>query len=210
MSEHIGEEFWDERYRGQAKLWSGSPNPYLVSEAAGLSPGSALDAGCGEGADAIWLAGQGWQVTAVDFSGVALGRAAEHARQRGDDIAARIAWVKEDLTTWIPPAGRYDLVTAQYLHLPSAIRAPVLERLAAAVAAGGTLLVVGHHPSDLQTTVRRPQDPDRYFTGDDVASVLDPEDWRIVTDAVPERIGTDPEGRAVTIRDTVLRAQRRG
>jgi SAM-dependent methyltransferase len=209
MSEYLGAESWDERYSGQAALWSGKPNSALISEAAELTPGTALDAGCGEGADAIWLAERGWQVTAVDFSGVALGRAADHASERGDDIAARIVFVKEDLTTWVPAADRYDLVTAQYLHLPPAIRRPVFGRLAAAVAPGGMLLLVGHHPSDMHTTIHRPQDPDRYFTGDDVASALEHSRWHIVTNATPERTATDHEGRVVTIRDTVLRAQRR-
>jgi SAM-dependent methyltransferase len=209
MSEYLSAEFWDERYGGQTALWSGKPNPYLISEAAELTPGAALDAGCGEGADAIWLAERGWQVTAVDFSGVALGRAADHASQRGDDIAARIVFAKEDLTTWVPAADQYDLVTAQYLHLPSAIRTPVFGRLAAAVASGGMLLIVGHHPSDLHSSIHRPQDPDRYFSGDDVATALEPGRWLIVTNAAPERTATDHEGRVVTIRDTVLRAQRR-
>src|SRR5215472_6728162 len=208
MSEYLGAEFWDERYRGQPALWSGNPNPYLVGETTELPPGAALDAGCGEGADAIWLAERGWHVTAVDFSGVALDRAAAHASQRGEGIAARIVFAKEDLTAWVPAAERYDLVSAQYLHLPSAIRTPLFGRLAAAVAPGGTLLLVGHHPSDLHTTIRRPQDPDRFFSGEDAASALEARHWHIVTNAVPERTATDPEGRAVTIRDTVLRARR--
>jgi SAM-dependent methyltransferase len=208
MSGDLGEAFWDERYSGQAAVWSGNPNRYLVDEVAGLAPGWALDAGSGEGADAIWLAERGWRVTAVDFSGVALQRAAGHARQRGGDVAARIEWVRHDLTTWDPGPDRYDLVTAQYLHLSSATRRPLFGRLAAAVAPGGTLLIVGHHPSDLQTTVPRPQDPDRYFTGDEIASALEPGQWDIITDAAPQRSGTDPEGRTVTVHDTVFRARR--
>jgi len=209
VSEDLSEEFWDERYRSSAALWSGNPNRYLVSEIADLSPGRALDAGSGEGADAIWLAEHGWRVTAVDFSSIALQRAADHARQRGSAIAARIEWAKEDLTTWVPSPQHYDLVTAQYLHLPSVVLLPLLCRLAAAVAAGGTLLIVGHHASDLQTTMPRPPDPDRYFTGDHVASALEPGQWEIVTNTTPERAGTDPEGRIVNLHDTVFRARRR-
>jgi SAM-dependent methyltransferase len=205
---NLGEEFWDERYRSQTALWSGEPNVHLVSEAADLTPGTALDAGSGEGADAIWLAERGWLVTAVDFSGVALQRAADHARQRGDDVATRIGWVQEDLTRWVPGPDRYDLVTAQYLHLSSATRPALLRRLAAAVAPGGTLLVVGHHPSDLQTTIPRPQDPDRYFTGGEIAAALEPGQWDIITDAAPGRAATDPGGRSVVIHDTVVRAER--
>jgi 2-polyprenyl-3-methyl-5-hydroxy-6-metoxy-1,4-benzoquinol methylase len=205
---NLGEEFWDERYRSHAALWSGEPNVHLVGEAAGLTPGTALDVGSGEGADAIWLAERGWQVTAVDFSAVALQRAADHARQRGSEVARRIEWVRQDLTTWDPGPERYDLVTAQYLHLPPASRRPLVRRLAATVAPGGTLLVAGHHPSDLQTTIPRPQDPDRYFTGGEVAAELDPGQWEIITDAAPGRTATDPEGRTVIIHDTVVRARR--
>ena len=208
MSEDLGEAFWDERYRGHAALWSSNPSQYLVSEAADLAPGRALDAGSGEGADAIWLAERGWRVIAVDFSGVALERAAAHARQRGSDVAARIEWVRQDLTARDPGPDRYDLVTAQYLHLSSAARPPLFGRLAAAVAPGGTMLIVGHHPSDLQTTIPRPQDPDRYFTSDEIAAALEPGQWDIVTDATPERTSTDPDGRAVVVHDIVFRAHR--
>jgi SAM-dependent methyltransferase len=208
--DNLGEEFWDERYRGHTALWSGEPNVYLVSEAADLTPGTALDAGSGEGADAIWLAERGWLVTAVDFSGVALQRAADHARQRASDVATRIEWVQEDLTRWDPGPNRYDLVTAQYLHLPAATRRPLFRRLAAAVAPGGTLLVVGHHLSDLQTTIPRPEDPDRYFTGGEIAAPLEPGQWDIITDATPGRTTIDPEGRTVIIHDAVFRARRHG
>lgn len=206
--DQLGEEFWDERYRSQPALWSGKPNRYLVSEVSGMEPGSALDAGSGEGADAIWLAEQGWQVTAVDISGVALQRAAEEARSRGAAVAGRIEWVREDLTAWQPAERRYDLVTAHYLHMPSAVRRPFFSRLASAVAPGGSLLIVGHDVSDLQTTIRRPPDPDRYFSNAEVAAALGPGQWQIVTDAHPPREATDPEGQSVTIHETVFRAQR--
>jgi len=209
MSGDLGEAFWDEQYSGQPALWSGNPNQYLVSETAGLAPGRALDAGSGEGADAIWLAERGWRVTAVDFSGVALQRAADHARQRGSEVAARIEWVRQDLIAWEPGPDRYALVTAQYLHLPPAVRRALFGHLAAAVAPGGTLLVVGHHSSDLQTTIPRPQDPDRYFTGGEIAAALEPGEWDIVTNATSERTSSDPEGRTVTVRDVVFRARRR-
>ena len=207
--EPFGAEFWDERYRSHDHVWSGNPNWQLVAEAEGLPPGTALDAGSGEGADAIWLAGRGWRVTAVDWSGVALDRGAAHAAGLGTDIADRIDWRREDLTVWDPGAARYDLVSVQYLHLPAEPRQALYGRLAAAVAPGGTLLIVGHHPSDLQTTMPRPPMPERYFTGDDIAGLLDPAGWEIVTNAAPGRSATDPEGRTVTIHDTVLRARRR-
>jgi SAM-dependent methyltransferase len=209
MSEHFGEAFWDDRYRSHGALWSGDPNPQLVAEAGDLPPGTALDVGTGEGADAIWLASRGWRVTAVDLSTVALERARAHAARLGAGIAGRIDWLHEDLTTWDPGPGRYDLVSAQYMHLPAAPRQAMFRRLATAVAPGGTLLIVGHHPSDLQTTMPRPPMPELFYTGDDIAAALDPGEWAVITNASPERTATDPDGRTVTIHDAVLRATRR-
>ncbi len=209
MSDLFGEAFWDDRYLSHTALWSGDPNPHLVAEAARLTPGTALDVGTGEGADAIWLAGRGWLVTAVDLSTVALERAAAHAAQLGADIAGRIGWLHEDLASWDPSPARYDLVSAQYLHLPAAPRRALFGRLAEAVAPGGTLLIVGHHPADLQTTMPRPPMPELFYTGDDIAAALDPGEWAIITNASPGRTATDPDGNTVTIHDTVLQARRR-
>jgi SAM-dependent methyltransferase len=208
--DQFGEAFWDERYRSHSSLWSGNPNGHLISEASQLSPGAALDVGCGEGADAIWLAQRGWQVTAVDLSTVAIQRGAAHAQQAGGEIAGRIDWRHADLTVWDPGVARYDLVSAQYMHLPAGPREALFRRLAASVAPGGTLLIVGHHPSDLQTTMPRPAMPERFYTGDDIAAFLDPGEWDVITNTAAQRSATDPEGRTVTIHDTVLRARRRG
>jgi SAM-dependent methyltransferase len=204
------ETFWNERYRSAAALWSGDPNRYLVSEASELRPGTALDVGCGEGADALWLAGRGWRVTGTDLSTVALERAARHAAQAGPQIAARIDWVQTDLIGWDPGAARYDLVSSQYVHLPPDARDVLFRSLAGAVTPGGTLLVVGHHPSDLQTTMRRPPMPELFFTGEDITALLDPRDWKVIRDDAPPRSAPDPDGRPVTIRDTVFRARRGG
>jgi len=209
MSDLFSEAAWDERYQSRDALWSGKPNSYLVTETDGLTPGSALDVGAGEGADAIWLADRGWRVTAVDISSVALARGAAHAAERGADVADRIEWRHEDLKSWHPGSARFDLVSAQYLHLPAADRAVAFGTLAAAVAPGGTLLIVGHHPSDLQTTVPRPPLPELFYTGDDIASLLVDSDWDVATNAAPGREATDPDGNAVTIHDTVFRAARR-
>ncbi len=207
--ESEAQQFWDERYRSHHhQLWSGEPNRYLVSELSGLAPGTALDAGCGEGADAIWLATRGWRVTGVDVSSVALERAAAAAAEK--QVAERVDWQHADLADFDPDGGRYDLVTSHYLHLPAADRVPLFDRLAAAVRPGGSLLIVGHHPSDLQTTVGRPREPELFFTGDDIAARLDPVDWEIVTNAAPGREATDADGNCVTIHDSVLQARRRG
>jgi thioredoxin reductase/SAM-dependent methyltransferase len=203
------QEFWDERYASRDSLWSGNPNTHLVSEARDLPPGTALDVGSGEGADAIWLAQRGWQVTGVDVSAVALERAAGHAAQAGGGIADRIQWQHADLINWDGPAARYDLVSAQYMHLPPGARDALFRQLAAAVAPGGTLLIAAHHPSDLQTTMPRPPMPDLFYTADDIAAYLSPDSWEIVTNAAPGRPASDPEGRPVTLHDTVLRARRR-
>jgi SAM-dependent methyltransferase len=207
MSDPFSEAAWDDRYRSRNALWSGKPNPYLVSECDGLTPGLALDVGAGEGADAIWLATRGWRVVASDISAVALERAAAHAAECGEDMAGRIEWRHEDIASVQPAAATFDLVTAQYLHLQTVARAVAFGALAAAVAPGGTLLIVGHHPSDLQTSVPRPPLPELFYTGDDIEALIGG-GWDIVTNAAPGRVATDPDGNAVTIHDTVFRAAR--
>lgn len=207
MSDQFDQAFWDERYRSQAALWSGNPNRHLVAEVEDLTPAAALEVAAGEGADAIWLAGRGWEVTAVEISTVALERAAGHAAQAGSAIAERIQWVHQDVLHWNPPRQRYDLVSAQYLHLPTELRRVLFDALASAVAPGGTLLIVGHHPSDL-VAVPRPQPPELFFTGDDIAAELDATSWDVVTNMVAERSGTH-DGHAVLLHDAVLRARRK-
>nr|WP_245651434.1 class I SAM-dependent methyltransferase [Streptosporangium amethystogenes] len=205
----FSEQAWEERYRSRAAVWSGRPNPQLVTETTDLPPGTALDVGCGEGADALWLAARGWRVTAADFSTVALRRGAERADALGAEVAGRIDWVHTDLTSWAPDEGHFDLVTAHFMHLPGEQREALYTRLAAAVAPGGTLLIVGHHFSDLETTMPRPNVPGMFFTAEEVAHSLDPDLWDIlVTDTRP-RLADDPEGRQVTIHDAILRARRR-
>jgi SAM-dependent methyltransferase len=204
----FGESFWDERYASKPAIWSGDPNPQLVAEVVSLRTGTALDAGCGEGADAIWLAEQGWRVTAVDISKVALERGAAQSHKIGDDVAERITWQQVDLRTWRPQPASYDLVSAQFMQLPPSERGPFYSRLAEGVASGGTLLVVGHSPTDMQTTVRRPQWPELYFTADEIASILDPTLWRIAVKEARERESRDPECNAVTVHDEVVTARR--
>ncbi len=206
----MDEIWWNERYRSSPALWSGNANSHLVTEVADLAPGAALDIGCGEGADAIWLAERGWRVTAVDISTVALERGAARAAEVGAEVASRITWRQADIMAWVPALDSYDLVSAQFMQLPPEQRELLHRRLAAAVAPGGTLLIVGHHVSDLQTTVPRPKRPDRFFTSSDVAASLDPDGWRIVVDEERPRIALAPEGCTTTIHDAVLRAERTG
>ncbi|MDQ3630740.1 MAG: methyltransferase domain-containing protein [Actinomycetota bacterium] len=136
------EEFWEDFYRDGRGAWSGKPNALLVDAVADLAPGTALDLGCGEGGDAIWLASRGWQVTAADIASAALALAAERATAAG--VAEVIEWQRHDLAVSSPP-GSFDLVTACFLHSPVPLpRDQILRSAAAAVAPGGTLLVVGH------------------------------------------------------------------
>jgi SAM-dependent methyltransferase len=204
----FSEAFWDQRYRSSTAVWSGHPNPQLTAEAARLQPGEALDAGCGEGADAIWLAERGWRVTAVDISSIALERGAAHARQVSSDAAGRITWQQMDLLTWGPAPQTYDLVSAQFMQLPAGQRAALFDRLAAGVSAGGTLLIVGHSPTDLHTTAARPPLPELFFTADEVAAALDPSQWKVIVSESRPRQGRDPDGRPVTVHDEVFAARR--
>jgi SAM-dependent methyltransferase len=202
-------EFWDDRYRSADRLWSGRPNPQLVAQVPDPAPGDALDAGCGEGADAIWLAGRGRAVTGVDVSAVALERAAAHATARGREIAGRITWRQADLLSWGPEPGRFDLVSAQFMHLPTAAFDAMFRRLAAGVRPGGTLLVVTHHPDDLYRNLGRTGEADLFPSADGMAAALDPGRWEVVLAGVVERPATDVDGRPAMAADTVLRAARR-
>ena len=206
------QEFWDDRYSSAGRLWSGQPNAQLVAQASGLDSGGAeaLDAGCGEGADAIWMASQGWAVTAVDVSAVALERGAAAAAAAGADVAGRIRWQREDLLSWGPEPGRYGLVSAQYMHLPLELFDALFARLAAGVRPDGTLLVVGHHPDDLHANVGRTGSPDRFRLAEQLAADLDPAAWDVAVAAAVDREAKDLDGQPVTVRDTVLRATRRG
>ncbi|MCV2491922.1 class I SAM-dependent methyltransferase [Geodermatophilus sp. YIM 151500] len=211
-------EGYDELYRSAPEVWSGRPNRPLVVEAGDLVPGTALDAGCGEGADAVWLAERGWRVTAVDYSTVALDRAAAQARRR--DLDERIEWVRADLHAWTPPQRRFDLVTAHYLHSHGADRPALFRRLAAAVAPGGTLLVVGHLLTEAAVDEHAPahgragehahrHDPELHHTADDVAAVLDLAEWRDVVTGTRERDPGAVERTGNPAPDTVLVARRR-
>lgn len=204
------QEFWDDRYSGERHVWSGRPNLHLVRETSDLPPGRAIDVGCGEGADAIWLAERGWEVIGADVSPVGLRRAAANADAAGAEIARRITWRQVDLFAgeWTP-LGSHDLVSSQYLHLPPGVRGQSMQRLADAVAPGGHLLVAAHHPSDLEIPGLRPNLPELFCTAEELAAFLDPSVWETVTAGAPERAVNGPEGTPVTIRDTVLHARRR-
>ncbi|MFW5418235.1 methyltransferase domain-containing protein [Nocardiopsis sp. CNT-189] len=202
-------EYWDELYLSRDSVWSGRPNRVLVEETAGLEPGRALDVGAGEGADAVWLARQGWKVTAADVSRVALDRAAGHAAAAGGGIAGAIDWWRVDLLETAPDPAGYDLVSAFFFHLEPGPRAEVLERLAAAVAPGGTLLFVGHDPAQVEQVEGDRPPLEMFFTAEEIAAGLDPAAWEVVTaEKRPRPPAAGGAGHAHTA-DVVLRARRR-
>ncbi|MBE3011697.1 class I SAM-dependent methyltransferase [Microbispora sp. NEAU-D428] len=191
---------WDEMYRDRDQVFSGAPNGVLVTEVAGLPPGRALDVGCGEGADALWLARRGWQVTAVDVSRTALRRAAAAAA----DVAGGVAWECADLIAVPPPARAFDLVSAQYFPLPRRPDHAALRGLLDAVAPGGTLLFATH---DLSGLSPRPGfDPGDYYQPGDIAGLLD-HDWTVLINETRPRTTPTPAGTHHT-HDSVLRARR--
>jgi len=205
----MSEAEWDERYRSREALWSDEPNPTLVTEVSSLDPGSAVELGCGEGADAIWLAKRGWHVTGLDISRVALARAASAEQRYRNEIATPVVWQQADLLAWTPGEARFDLVTAHFMQFHENERARFFATLAACVAPGGTLLIVGHDPSDLKTNVRRPPDPAVFYTASDIAAALDAHEWDIVVCEARPRSAIDRNERPATVNDAIVKARRR-
>lgn len=201
-------EFWDARYAESDAIWSRNPNPRLVEHVSDLAPGTALDVGSGEGTDAIWLASRGWTVTGLDLSQVALDRAAARAAELGPDVADRLTWVRADLMAGAPLPADFDLVSAQFMHVPRGVFDELYSRLADAVRPGGSLLVVGHHPDDLASGARHHDHPDLLFPPEQVTALLDPAEWEIRVADAPVR-SMEREGEQVAVRDTVVHAVRR-
>lgn len=211
MHTEMDQEFWDRRYTEHRRIWSGNPNPHLVTSASPLPAGRALDVGCGEGADALWLARRGWRVTGIDLSEVALARAREQAGLEDPEVVARLDWVHADLTAELPAPRSFDLVSAQFMQLPDPARSALFAGMAEAVAPGGTLLIVGHHPSDLNTHVRRPPLPELFYTPEELSHLVDGA-WDVLAcEARPRPVpdpATDAAGHSVLVHDTVFQATR--
>ena len=193
-------EFWERRYAGQDQMWSGRPNHWLEVLAGPLAPGRALDLGCGEGGDAVWLAARGWDVTAVDVSETAVRRTNERAASAG--VAGRVHAEQRDLERAVPD-GEWDLVSAQFLQTPLPFdRTGVLRQAASALRPGGRLLVVdhgsappwsGHHHAHLPTV------------DETLAEIaLDPRSWDVETAASWSREATGPSGEVAAVLDNVL------
>jgi SAM-dependent methyltransferase len=161
---------WDTRYAQKGLVWGTEPNRWVAEECADLPAGRALDLACGEGRNTIWLASRGWRATGVDFSGVALQRAAELAAQV--DLPGEAAWVQADLLEYVPTPGSFDLVVIAYLQVPAEQRRGVVRAAADALAPGGALLVVAHDSANLSDGVGGPQDPRVLYTAADLVTDL--------------------------------------
>ena len=203
FDQEFWEQLWSKTLRESAdKVARRPPNAQLMAEAAELTPGRALDAGCGHGAETLWLAAQGWRVTAVDFSAAALARGRSMAEAAGSDIAERIEWVEGDLATWTAEAGRYDLVVCLYVHVAGSVE-EMVRRMASGVAPGGTLLLVGHRPIDPSTGAPTAAASQVQVSVEAAVAALDAGVWELVV--AEER----PRAVAGTGVDAVIRARRK-
>jgi SAM-dependent methyltransferase len=195
---------WDDRYRERDRgMWSGRPNGRLVAEVTALPPGRVLDVGCGEGADAIWLAQHGWTVTAIDISEVAICR----AREAFDPAGAGVEWICGDVLQTPFPARSFELVSMQYPALPKATGEGAVRRLLDTVRPGGLLLAVYHDLDDAhrEHMKSRGVDPADYIGADDLVPLLG-DDFTVELHAVEARI--DPPPGTPHVNDVVMRARR--
>jgi len=206
-NEPFDQKSWERRWaqalrESPDKVASRPPNALLLEEIRDMQPGFALDAGCGHGSEAIWLAASGWQVTAVDFSATALDFAKLRADAAGAEVAEHIEWVGGDLGAWTPLPGRYDLVSCLYVHVAGSV-VEMVRRLGMGVAPGGTLLLVGHRPSDPATGAPSPAAGQVQVSVDEAIEALDPHEWDIaVAEERPRAVvgsGVDAVVRAVRV-----------
>jgi SAM-dependent methyltransferase len=222
MTHAFDQDYWDHHWDGgrtgaPVAMAVTPPNPHLMREVANLEPGTALDAGCGAGAEAIWLASRGWQVTGADIANEALALAAERADANG--VGDQVQWVHTDLTKW-EPSATYDLVTTHYAH-PAMPQLDFYDRIASWVSPGGTLLIVGHlhhghnaghghaqlHGNAHANGGEPPASASATTT--DITALLDPAAWEVVTAEESQRTATAHAGRPVYLHDAVVRATRR-
>ncbi len=193
--------YWNERYGTQELIWRADPNRFLVEEVERIGPGRALDLACGEGRNSVWLASQGWRVVGVDYSSVGLAK----ARQLAADRSVDVTWIEDDVVTWMPPQGAFDLVLVLYLHLPAEQRRQVMAHASSALAPGGVLLVIGHDTTNLNEGWGGPQEAAVLFTPEEV--VADLQDLRIErAERVKRTVATDAGD--VDAIDALIRAVR--
>jgi 2-polyprenyl-3-methyl-5-hydroxy-6-metoxy-1,4-benzoquinol methylase len=196
------EQLWSKTLREHADKVAQRPaNAHLVGEVVHLQPGHAIDAGCGHGADTLWLATHGWRVTAVDFSASALAHGRSMAEAAGADVSERIAWTLGDLATWAAPPGHFDLVVCLYVHVAGSVEAMV-QRMANGVAVGGTLLMIGHRPIDPTTGAATAAAGQVQVSVESATAALDPRAWELL---VAEERPRPVAGSGV---DAVIRARR--
>jgi SAM-dependent methyltransferase len=204
MSESDGtaQDYWEQHYGARDRIWSGRVNVQLAAIVAELKPGRALDLGCGEGGDAVWLAERGWQVVAVDVSETALARAAKEAESRG--VLDRIDFQHHDLSDSFPE-GSFDLASAQFLHSTVRLERPAILRNAARAIAGGGLLIIVDHAAPPPFGKKIPHDHP-FPSAEEVLAELDlpAAEWARVRVDVVDRVGTDPDGEPFTWRDNVM------
>jgi SAM-dependent methyltransferase len=199
---------WNQRYTDSELVWSAAPNIWVEQLTQDLPPGKALDIAAGEGRNALWLAARGWHATAVDFSVVALRRAASLAKEQLGDEAGTLVTLEADVETWAPPARSYDLVLVVYLHLPKQQRSAILAAAAQAVAPGGTLLIVGHDLENLASGHGGPQDPSVLYRPGDVVADIEPAQLIVVRAETVARSLTDGQGQPAKALDALVLARR--
>lgn len=203
------EQHWEQAHTAADGTDESAPNPHLIRETNGLAPGTALDAGCGTGAEAIWPATRGWQVTAADISATALAQAADRAAQAS--VSERVAWVEADLTSWTPD-GPFDLVVTNYAH-PAMPQLAFYERNSHWVSPGGSLLIVGHlADADPVTPAGHGHEhlppAEATVTLRDITGRLDSAEWRIDSGDERTRVLGAPGGSGAGLRDVIVRATR--
>jgi len=197
----VNREDWNRRYEQAGLLWTAEPNRFLVEEAADLPPGRALDVACGEGRNAVWLAGRGWRVDAVDFSATGLDKGRRLAAERG----VAVEFIEGDVTSRAYPAGAYDLVIVFYLQLERAAMRRALRNAVAALAPGGTFLLVGHDRANLDNGYGGPRDPNVLYTPEEVSAELD---GLRVLEAARRRRPVETDGGEKIAIDCLVRAVR--
>ena len=202
---------WDDRYAATELVWSSGPNQFVEQALTDLPPGRALDLACGEGRNARWLAERGWQVTAMDFSAVAIEKGRRLGEQLPDDRAGRIDWqVGDALETPLP--AELDLVVIAYLQVTASERSTVMRRAFAALAPGGTVFVIGHDTTNLTEGTGGPPDPAVLYNAADVLGDLADEPLEVIrAERVARTVeGVDEHGSDGTAWDVLVHVRRPG